>query len=973
MNGRSGSTFRREMELGDQDFERMRLVLEDVQDVGSATAKHLYLYLSELLRLGGLGGEIPRIVVLGQQSMGKTTVIDSLIGHPLGYSSSDIGTCCPIVFHIAPSDGRIEEIAPPNVLASESLIGSSILNEEEITECSVGGERVGFEELSERIAERMKERNKQISSEELRIDIRSRDSVEMIIVDLPGLKEDTKEGARLSRKIVQEYVSNHPNDIYILVKRSIDDPANWSWKQRQFLLEELGLGSEQTIVVGTRALEYLREEVKEVAGGRDLLERIQKRELISGKEPGAPLPLFMLELFSLSKEERAIKRTSSKKNAMRRRIAAGEKGIREIICQLCVERDGEDVKQKLMSYFSRDLFEMELRSKFGRILYRQLNSLEKLLKERSVVAANSYKELPEPLLWRENIVLIIRNFAEIANEMVTGNFNVLDFKGDQFLEEFGGSLWMNLRDGRESLSLEEAHEGVQNTGDPKRLTSNQSQSRAEDASKLLHIPSSRAIHVRQKKSPYLIGKCLDWELPLHSLGKAGQDLLKVEFHYKRRDGLFTGDHVKYVGRSQLVPVKEIDVSKVEQRKHYWLLGFKQERWKRLVPVQVLSKTGNKIFFNQIETREMKRDMKENEERINRGNVQLRESCSGTRSGASSDVYFLEIGGEYVLYSDASWDQAGSGSPSLSLCPETLEKETKSPTKSLTGRVLSLQDSEVRGDPMYDLLLLNEMSFRLISRWFKETLKSLEPKHCYSEQMLCQMLRSVSHVMSASNWQPVVVDVLQMNVQKSLIPLSSLASFASSQALKRIMKASLHVLRRESEQSACSDLLFKSPEFCPLFASAIDRYCLEKAKLCSDSMKELILEQTSAIVVDLDSGSLKESNWDKVHSASNQHFEHLKENLSSPLCAKLYIHFVSSLKEVGVRYRQKLGVETYLNKSLLDGLASEEEIVRRFRLDQVIWENENLKGKYLTLKEYYSFILMIVKMLKQSIHEMPPKP
>ncbi|KAH8582109.1 dynamin like TRAFAC class GTpase domain [Cryptosporidium sp. chipmunk genotype I] len=770
--------FQDELELESQDFEKILATLRSMREFENASVKHLYSYLSKLLKLKGLEREIPRIVILGQQTIGKTTVIDYLINHPLGYSTNNTGTCCPIVFHISPSNEGSSESFLPLELTSKTLVGSGILHEE-ITECLIGGEKVSFETLPKKNSERMKKMRMQISPEELRIDIKSRGAMEMIIVDLPGLKEDTNQGSKMTQKIVQEY-------------RSIDDPTNWSWRQKLFLFEELRLRKEQTIVVGTRALEFLQQEVEEISNGDELLERIKKRELSSTYGFGAPLPLYMLELFSLSKEERAIQKMSCRKNAMDRRITAGEKNIKEIINQICDQDHEKEVKEKLLSYFSRDLFEMDLSSKFGQILLKELNSLEKFLKNR------------------EDIILIIRKFAEIVYEMVTGNFNILHFSGGHFLDNFGGNLWMNLNDGKETLYNE-------NIPNRNQKNSSAKQKYTIDTFKL--EPPSEGIFLRQKISPYLIGKCISLNLVSDSFKESSPDLIKVEFQYKKKDGLFTGDHIKYLSKSQLVPVKKVQVSKVEQNNYYWLLGFKEERWKKLIPVQVLSKTGNKIFFKQIDyIKTIENNVNENEDKNNKENTRLQEN-SGLPRDTNRDVYYLELSGEYALYIDSSWDQIDIYNKSLGQSPYNLKNKANHPTEDVTEGIELTQDSNKitlnNKDPIYDLLSLNEMSFRVIFKWFKESIKSLKPKITYSEQMLCQMLRSVSHVMSASNWQPAVVDLLQINVKESVIPLADLTSFACSEALKRIMKATLNVLKKESEQEASSNILLRSTEFCSL--------------------------------------------------------------------------------------------------------------------------------------------------------------
>ncbi|KAH8582110.1 dynamin like TRAFAC class GTpase domain [Cryptosporidium sp. chipmunk genotype I] len=108
------------------------------------------------------------------------------------------------------------------------------------------------------------------------------------------------------------------------------------------------------------------------------------------------------------------------------------------------------------------------------------------------------------------------------------------------------------------------------------------------------------------------------------------------------------------------------------------------------------------------------------------------------------------------------------------------------------------------------------------------------------------------------------------------------------------------------------------------------------------MKELIMEQSSTIIMDLNFDDL-DTDWEKVHQASKSRFEKLRIFL---LCyAPSYISAF------------------YLKKSLSDGLFSEEEVIQRYRLDQVIKNNEKFKGKSQILKEYYLFVLKIIKILK----------
>lgn len=115
-------------------------------------------------------------------------------------------------------------------------------------------------------------------------------SIGEFITDISTCQDDSKEGADLTRSVVRTYVRQNPNDLYLLVKKASDDPANWPWSLREFILSHpprgLGLTPRQTIVVGTRAKDFLQNEKNDVKTHAELLERVRKRAVkdSSGKK-----------------------------------------------------------------------------------------------------------------------------------------------------------------------------------------------------------------------------------------------------------------------------------------------------------------------------------------------------------------------------------------------------------------------------------------------------------------------------------------------------------------------------------------------------------------------------------------------------------------------------------------------------------------------------------------------------------------
>eukprot|EP01054_Gregarina_sp_Poly1_P001123 Gregarina_sp_Poly_1__1122@NODE_1275_length_4520_cov_99_199192_g865_i0_p3_GENE_NODE_1275_length_4520_cov_99_199192_g865_i0NODE_1275_length_4520_cov_99_199192_g865_i0_p3_ORF_typecomplete_len116_score18_36Dynamin_N/PF00350_23/0_0011_NODE_1275_length_4520_cov_99_199192_g865_i025112858 len=74
-----------------------------------------------------------------------------------------------------------------------------------------------------------------IASEELVLQIAPPEDVHAVLADLPRIEDDSKEGAGLTRTVVGNCVQNNPNDLYILVKKASDDPANWPYSLREFI------------------------------------------------------------------------------------------------------------------------------------------------------------------------------------------------------------------------------------------------------------------------------------------------------------------------------------------------------------------------------------------------------------------------------------------------------------------------------------------------------------------------------------------------------------------------------------------------------------------------------------------------------------------------------------------------------------------------------------------------------------------
>lgn len=150
-----------------QDVERQRVLQAKhlVQQMGaSEDVNALYQTCFQLLKLGGLEAEIPRLVVFGQQSMGKTTLLDYIMGGPIGFSSTDTGTKQPVVVMLKPTP-----------------------KQNGVIECKLRGERVDVRDLQDAMRNIMMG-IQTISAEELELEMAVPGAVHAVFVDLPGIK-----------------------------------------------------------------------------------------------------------------------------------------------------------------------------------------------------------------------------------------------------------------------------------------------------------------------------------------------------------------------------------------------------------------------------------------------------------------------------------------------------------------------------------------------------------------------------------------------------------------------------------------------------------------------------------------------------------------------------------------------------------------------------------------------------------------
>jgi len=170
--------------------------------------------------------DLPQIVVVGSQSAGKSSVLESIVGRDFLPRGTGIVTRRPLVLQMYSLDAVVGE--GPEVAAS-------IAKGEEWGEfLHLPGQRFyDFSEIRaeiQRETERLTGRNKGISNKSINLKIFSPHVLNLTLVDLPGITkiptgdqpEDVEEQIR---SMCYEFISN-PNAIILAVTAANSDLAN---------------------------------------------------------------------------------------------------------------------------------------------------------------------------------------------------------------------------------------------------------------------------------------------------------------------------------------------------------------------------------------------------------------------------------------------------------------------------------------------------------------------------------------------------------------------------------------------------------------------------------------------------------------------------------------------------------------------------------------------------------------------------
>uniref|UniRef100_A0A3B5A5J3 Dynamin-1-like protein n=1 Tax=Stegastes partitus TaxID=144197 RepID=A0A3B5A5J3_9TELE len=168
--------------------------------------------------------QLPQIVVVGTQSSGKSSVLESLVGRDILPRGTGIVTRRPLILqlvHIEPEDSR--KASEENGIDGEEW-GKFLHTKNKIY--------TDFEEIRQEIeteTERISGNNKGISDEPIHLKIFSPHVVNLTLVDLPGITkvpvgDQPKDIEIQIRELILKYISN-PNSIILAVTAANTDMA----------------------------------------------------------------------------------------------------------------------------------------------------------------------------------------------------------------------------------------------------------------------------------------------------------------------------------------------------------------------------------------------------------------------------------------------------------------------------------------------------------------------------------------------------------------------------------------------------------------------------------------------------------------------------------------------------------------------------------------------------------------------------
>ncbi|CRH02613.1 conserved Plasmodium protein, unknown function [Plasmodium relictum] len=988
-----------------EKLELVEVFYDKMKDTTNPNA--LYLYALQIFKICNIHNELPRLVVFGQQSMGKTTLLDFIMGGPMGYTSTDTGTKQPVVIILKPSEtNKIE--------------------------CHLNKKKVNIDDLHEKMKSIMNNLNESIISKELEVEISIPGGIYATFVDLPGIKDDSKTGSELTRKIVRNYVQNFPNDIYILVKKASDDPANWPYHLREFILRPrplgLGLQPKQCIVVGTRALEFLNNEINNIKTLSELYERVKKRSIMDNNDN--ILSLYLLELFSIPIEQKEKNDFITNRIAMYSKILNGRKNVLDLLLNKFENDCNDSIKKELIDCFDVEKFKKEVNSKFMNILIQQLRKVEVKLEKKKAKMEFYSKKLEElynkgnVLSIREQIKLYIRELVNIVSNLLTGNYPILNLpkNGEGFLKKYGGTLMDNLRDGNDlaielfekkglydenflnvlnenlnkyysmsdlnksssefNYNINEGKNNLNNSLDGSNHSNREAFGNFTDIEKKNH--ENKSLLVEGQLVRFILAKeesNMFGIIQNASVDAKGKNIL-VTFYF-RNNSTEEQVQIKSVEKDRLTVIKPVENLNCDlsflSGQQVWYKMVRDDGWVGFDKAEIL-----KVFNNNSKIKDVLiRNISKNDEII---------------STKINDLYM-----DYVN-------------------DETNKDASKENDEDILKKIAG---------PHSDLKILNQLAITYICKWLKYNIAKIEPEKEFSDEVLLQMMRSIHNIVDQSDWKPLVVDLLQANISGNILHLTKLASCSTAVALKRVFKAALGEINRKIKNNYIDEniyLLSTNSKFLEDLNQSLHNFCNERAIICSNEMKDIVFEQTYAVHFEIiqeifDGCKLFEDNFltpngvkptmsiinknvrqnlayrnhqlsltdikinknskskELIQEEVKLQFWAIKMLISVPLATKLYAHFLNYIlpknKHLANVMDYSIDCESFLEKYIQNKLLNKEingvfvpiddkELMTHYNIidnrDNILRKIENQKR----LNQYFTIVSNSIKLLKNNL-------
>ncbi|KJP87219.1 hypothetical protein AK88_03136 [Plasmodium fragile] len=818
-----------------EKLELVEVFYDKMKDTTNANA--LYLYALQIFKICNIHNELPRLVVFGQQSMGKTTLLDFIMGGPMGYTSSDTGTKQPIVIILKPSDtNKIE--------------------------CYLNKKKVSIDDLHEKMKAIMVNLNESIIPKELEVEISIPGGIYATFVDLPGIKDDSKAGSELTRKIVRNYVQNFPNDIYILVKKASDDPANWPYHLREFFMKPkpmgLGLQNKQCIVVGTRALEFLNNELSTIKTLTELHDRVKKRGITDHNDN--ILSLYLLELFSIPIEQKEKNDFLTNKISMYSKILNGRKNVLDLLLNKFENDCNDSIKKELLDCFDVEKFKQEVNSKFMNILIQQLRKVEVKIEKKKSKMEFYNKKLEELynkgniLSIREQVKLYIRELVNIVSNLLTGNYPILNLpnNGEDFLKKYGGTLMENLKDGNElAVELFEKqglydenflnylNEYLYKYANENDLNKSFSSDSNYDINSILNKDLNNSNSNNNNSS----NKRADTYDTLNDIEKKSSDNVPALVEGQPVRFILAKEESSMFGVVQNTPTdtksKNILVSfyfrNNNTEEQVQIKSVEKDRLTVIKAVETLN--GDPSFLNGLQVwYKMIRDDgwvgfdKAEIIKVFNNNSKVKDVLIRNLS-KNDEVISIKINDLYMDYVNDEIKENGENEEN-----EEMKENDDDILKRIAG-------------PHTDLKILNQLAITYICKWLKYNIAKIEPEKDFTDEVLLQMMRSIHNIVDQSDWKPLVVDLLQANISGNILHLTKLASCSAAVALNRVFKAGLGEINRKIKNNYMDEniyLLSTNPKFLDELNQALHNFCKERAITCASEMKDIVFEQTYAV-------------------------------------------------------------------------------------------------------------------------------